>query len=231
MIRGKWIIMGCAMLMVMTGCATNTHFGVSDKALTVPADFDQTETAIAAAEKSEGAKYCPDKIARAKEKGKYATDIYWTCRTKEAMDTLAEARKLAKEAESCKPPVKAAPESAPTKPAPVKESYSLHSVYFDFNKYDLTPTAKAELDRAAKIMMDHPELNLELQGNTDAIGNSAYNKALGDKRAKAVLDYLKAKGVSSSRMGTVTLGKESPAATNATGSGRAQNRRVDLVIR
>ena len=232
--RGKLILLGCAMFFIMVGCATKTHFGIHDKALTAPADFDQTEAAIAKAEKSEGAKYCPEKIARAKEKGKYATEIYWACHTDEAMALLAEARKLAKEAESCQPPARVTPPPpmppATPAPSPARQPISFHSVHFDFDKSNLKPEAKAELDRAVKIMQDNSDVVLELQGNTDSVGTDAYNKALGDRRAKAVFNYLKSKGINSSRLSTVSFGEGHPAATNATSSGRSQNRRVDLVI-
>ena len=232
--RKKLISIGCIMFFFVVGCATKTHFGIHDKALMAPADFDQTEAAIASAEKSEGAKYCPEKIARAKEKGKYATEIYWSCHTDEAMALLAEARKLAKEAESCQPPARVTsqppPPPATPPPSPARQPVSFHSVYFDFDKSNLKSEAKAELDRAAKIMQDNPDVVLELQGNTDSVGTEAYNMALGDRRAKAVFEYLKSKGINPSRLKTVSLGEGNPAATNATDAGRAQNRRVVLVI-
>jgi outer membrane protein OmpA-like peptidoglycan-associated protein len=96
------------MVMIMflflgASCATY-HFGVPDKAIGVPAEFGQTEVAIAQAEQSQGVKYCPEKIARAKELAKKGVETYWACRTKEALGLLAEARQLAKEAEGCQPP-------------------------------------------------------------------------------------------------------------------------------
>lgn len=74
------------------------HFGVSDRAMGVPAEFEQTEFMIVQAERSPGARYCPEKIADAKALAKKAADTYWACRTNEAMELLAEARRLAKEA-------------------------------------------------------------------------------------------------------------------------------------
>ena len=89
---------------------------------------------------------------------------------------------------------------------------------------------KAELDRAAKIMQDDPDVVLELQGNTDSVGTDAYNKALGERRAAAVFDYLESKGVSPNRLKKVSFGEGKPIASNMTAAGRAQNRRVDIVI-
>ncbi len=235
--KRKWIFAGCILFLVMVGCAPTSHFGVANKALTAPDQFGETEAAIASAERSEGAKYCPEKIAKAKELGKKAAEVYWACRTDEAMALLAEARKLAKEAESCRPPARVTPPPppAPMPPPPppppaVRQPISFHSVEFDFDKSNLKPNAKAELDRAVKIMQDNPNVTLELQGNTDSVGTDVYNKKLGDRRAKAVFEYLKSKGINPSRLKTVSFGEGKPIASNATDAGRAQNRRVDMVI-
>jgi len=227
--KGKWILIACVLLFVMVSCAPTSHFGVSNKAITAPDQFGETEAAIAKAEKSEGAKYCPERIAKAKELGKKAAEIYWACRTEEAMALLAEARKLAAEAESCQAPARVTPPPPPPPPPP-RQPVSFHSMTFDFDKSDLNPGTRAELDRVAKSMQDQPALMLELQGNTDSVGSDAYNKALGDRRAKAVFDYLTSKGVDPSRLKRVSFGQSNPVASNATDAGRAQNRRVDIVI-
>jgi len=224
--RRKLIFVACVLFFVMVGCAPTSHFGVTDKALTFPDQFGQTEEAIASAERSAGAKYCPEKIAKAKELGKKGVETYWACRTAEGMALLAEARELAKKAESCRAPV--ARVTPP--PPPARQPVSFHSGYFEFDKSDLTPEMKAELDRAAKIMQDDPAVMLELQGNTDSIGTDAYNQALGDRRAEAVFDYLKSKGINPNRLKKVSFGESKPVASNATDAGRAQNRRVDIVI-
>ena len=231
--RGKLILLGCVVCFIMVGCAPTTHFGVPNSTTWAPGEFDQTEAAIASAEKSQGAKYCPEKIAKANELGKKAAETYWRCNTNEAMALLAEARKLAKEAESCQPsarvtPAPAAP-PAPS-PSPARQPISFHSMLFEFDKSNLTPETKAELDRVAKIMQDDPNVMLELQGNTDSVGTDAYNKALGERRAKAVFDYLKSKGINPNRLKMVSFGESKPVASNATDAGRAQNRRVDLVV-
>ena len=103
-------------------------------------------------------------------------------------------------------------------------------MYFDFDKSTLKPEAVAELDRAAKIMLDNPNVWLELDGNCDSIGSDSYNMKLGQRRAEAVFDYLKSKGVASNRLKTVSFGKSKPVASNKTAEGRSENRRVDLII-
>ncbi len=113
------------MIMVLslgTSCALHTyHFGVQNRAATVPDDFGQTEVALAHAEQSPGAQYCPEKIAQARELAKRGAEVYWACQNTESSRLLAEARKLAEEAEGCGPQGAAAPPvvaAAPKSKAP-----------------------------------------------------------------------------------------------------------------
>lgn len=239
-------------LFLGTSC-THYHFGVPDRAAGVPAEFDQTETAIAQAEQSQGAKYCPDKIARAKELAKKGAETYWACRTDEAMGLLAEARQLAKEAEGCQPPTlppalkpvppppasKVVPSPPPPpKPAPpqlppapkVIDKMTLQ-VLFDFDKSTLTEADLKELQKAVAFVKKYPGANIRLDGYTDSIGTDAYNIKLSERRAAAVKDYLiKKAGVGSSKITAVGHGKADPVASNKTAEGRSKNRRVELSI-
>ena len=88
------------------GCAVTSYFGVQSRALNVPDEFGQTEATVQKAEESPGAQYCPEKVAKARELGKKGVEVYWACRTKEALGLLAESRKLAEEAMLCKAPPK-----------------------------------------------------------------------------------------------------------------------------
>jgi len=76
----------------------------------------------------------------------------------------------------------------------------------------------------------NPDVVLELQGNTDSVGTDAYNLALGKRRADAVFNYMETKGIEPNRLKQVSFGERKPVATNSTDAGRAQNRRVELVI-
>ena len=107
-----------SVLTTLTGCAKNAHFGVRNKAIGVPDDFAQTEAAIEKAEKSPGAQYAPEKIAKAQELARKGVETYWGCRTIEAMALLAEARDLAKQAELAQAPPKPAPPKLVAKPTP-----------------------------------------------------------------------------------------------------------------
>jgi len=115
------IVLSCfVVLSGLVGCAKNAYFGVQSKAVGVPDDFAQTEAAIERAEKSSGAQYAPEKIAKARELARKGVETYWGCRTKEAMALLGDARNLAKEAELAKAPPKPAPKpvAKPTPPPP-----------------------------------------------------------------------------------------------------------------
>ncbi len=229
--RGKLIFLACALVFVMFGCAPSSHFGVSNKAMTAPAEFEQTEAVIAKAERSEGARYCPEKIAQAKELGREAAEIYWACRTAEAFGLLARARDLSQEAELCQPPKETPP---PPKPAPKPEPKpplptSLPSGHFGFDKSSLTPEIRAKLDGISVFMHNNSNVLVEIQGHTDSVGTEAYNHALGQRRADEVFEYLTSKGINPNRLKTVSFGETSPVASNATAEGRAQNRRVDLI--
>jgi len=106
-------------LALCTSCAFHTyHFGVQNRAAMVPDDFGETEAAIAHAEQSDGAKYCPDKLEKAKELAHKGAEVYWACHNTESSDLLAEARKLAKEAEGCGPQSASAPLEPTNKLAP-----------------------------------------------------------------------------------------------------------------
>ena len=239
--KSFFLLMVIIMFLFLGTSCTTSHFGVVDRASGVPTEFDQTETAIAQAEQSTGAKYCTEKIARAKELAKKGAETYWACRTDEAMDLLAEARKLAKEAEGCQPPSPPPPVLKPVppppKPAPppppapkVIDKMTLQ-VFFDFDKNILTEADLKELPKAVAFVKKYPGAKIRLDGYTDSIGTDEYNIKLSERRATAVKNYLiKEAGVSSSKITAVGHGKADPVADNKTPEGRAKNRRVEISI-
>ncbi len=106
------------------------------------------------------------------------------------------------------------------------------NVKFGFDKAELSDAAKAELDTFAnKIKADNEGVYLEIQGHTDNIGSEKYNLKLGYMRAEKVLEYLKSQhGFPLHRMNVNSYGEYKPIADNSTKEGRAQNRRVALVV-
>ena len=125
------------------------------------------------------------------------------------------------------PPVAAAP---PAAPPPVKKKIVLRGVNFDFDKSDIRPDAVPILDEAAKTLKEYGDITVSVDGYTDSIGTDAYNQALSMRRANAVRGYLERQGVPASRMTAKGFGESNPVASNATPEGRAQNRRVELIV-
>ena len=68
-------------------------------------------------------------------------------------------------------------------------------VHFDFDRYSLRPEATRALDEAVKAMQENADLRIEIEGHTCNIGTAEYNLALGERRAKAVRDYLASRGI------------------------------------
>jgi outer membrane protein OmpA-like peptidoglycan-associated protein len=107
---------------------------------------------------------------------------------------------------------------------------SMSDVLFDFNQATLKPGAKLRLAKVSGIILAYPDLKLEIDGFTDNKGTPEYNIGLSEKRAKTVRDFLVTQGVGPDTVNTRGYGESNPVATNATVSGRQQNRRVELVV-
>lgn len=109
-----------------------------------------------------------------------------------------------------------------------KGCWLLESMLFDFNKFVIKKKYYKQLNELAKILKKNPDLRVIIHGHTDNIGTAEYNQRLSEKRAQAVLKYLKGKGVEPKRLSTVGYGYSKPTASDTTKNGRAKNRRVDL---
>ena len=103
-------------------------------------------------------------------------------------------------------------------------------VFFDTDQTDLSATAQATLDKQAAWLNQYNRYTFTIEGHADERGTREYNFALGARRAQAVHDYLAAKGVSPSRMKTISYGKERPVAVCDDISCWSQNRRAVTVL-
>jgi outer membrane protein OmpA-like peptidoglycan-associated protein len=131
------------------------------------------------------------------------------------------------------PPRRAEAPPPPPVPPPAPRATRkiiLRGVNFDFNKWNIRPDARPILDEAIRVLHEERNVELSVEGHTDAIGSDAYNLRLSERRARAVADYLAAGGIERRRMRVVGDGESRPVASNATEEGRAQNRRVELHI-
>jgi outer membrane protein OmpA-like peptidoglycan-associated protein len=105
------------------------------------------------------------------------------------------------------------------------------SVKFPVKRSELSPEAQSRLgELATRLKSENRNVYLEIQGHTDAKGSDDLNDKLGEARAEAVRRYLNQQGVALNRMSTISYGKSTPVAPNDTPEGRAQNRRVVIIV-
>jgi len=104
-------------------------------------------------------------------------------------------------------------------------------VLFVTGKAELLPAAQDQLSVVAKALQDQGEIKpIVVEGYTDSVGSESANMKLSQDRANAVRSYLVSKGLPSEKLTAVGKGKSSPVASNDTADGRANNRRVEIVV-
>jgi peptidoglycan-associated lipoprotein len=105
------------------------------------------------------------------------------------------------------------------------------SVKFPLDSSRLSPEAEQRLMALVdRLKSDNRNVYVEIQGHTDSAGPDTFNKRLGEQRAEAVRLFMNRRGVPLNRMSTISFGEQEPAADNKTRVGRAQNRRVVLIV-
>ena len=112
----------------------------------------------------------------------------------------------------------------------IEEEIPGAGVYFDTNKYNINNKSRQTLDKLSAILKEYPDTNVIVAGHTDNVGKDEYNLGLSQRRAQAVTNYFKSKGLAGSRFTTKWYGERNPVASNETADGRAKNRRVNVVI-
>jgi peptidoglycan-associated lipoprotein len=120
-----------------------------------------------------------------------------------------------------------APPSAPSIPPGTQEDLVANvgdRVFFDFNSSSVRDDAQTTLDKQAAWLAKYPNVTLQVAGNCDSRGTEEYNLALGNRRAHAAKEFLVAKGVASSRLNTISYGKDRPTALGDDEQAWAQNR-------
>lgn len=104
------------------------------------------------------------------------------------------------------------------------------AVTFATNSATLSSPAMDSLNKAAETLVQYPETTVTVAGHTDSTGNDSINQPLSERRAQSVSGYLVQRGVAGSRLNTVGYGSRQPIASNDNETGRAQNRRVEILI-
>lgn len=103
-------------------------------------------------------------------------------------------------------------------------------ILFDVDSATVYPGLRSDLLKVANNLRSYPDSNVQIVGHTDNSGGAAYNQALSERRANAVADVLMDGGVAFGRIQTFGRGEDQPVASNLTDEGKAQNRRVEIVI-
>lgn len=147
--------------------------------------------------------------------------------------------RLSDRPKECIPPApkKKVIEKASTIEAPVTafelevgDILELRNIFFEFDKAELLPESKDELDMLVDLLYDYPHMEVEISGHTDNIGAESYNQKLSEARAKAVVDYLIEHNTDQSRLSFVGYGMSKPIAPNDSEAGRRKNRRVEFKV-
>ena len=107
---------------------------------------------------------------------------------------------------------------------------NMSDVLFRSGSYELAAGARERLAKVSGIVLAYPSLHVSIEGHTDSVGTDEYNQTLSERRAQAVRDYFVQQGIASNSVEAHGFGKNEPIASNDTTEGRAQNRRVELVL-
>ena len=118
----------------------------------------------------------------------------------------------------------------PPAPSEFRATDNLKDVFFDFDKYDIRPNDAKILDTNAAWLKSNDNLVL-IEGHCDERGTNEYNLALGERRAKATMNYLVSQGVQASRITIISYGKERPTCTEHSEGCWAKNRRSHFLVK
>jgi peptidoglycan-associated lipoprotein len=127
-------------------------------------------------------------------------------------------------------PATAAP-ATPPRPSEFSENANLKDVYFDFDKYDIRPDDARILDGNATWLKSNANNLVLIEGHCDERGTNEYNLALGERRAKATMNYLVAQGVQANRITIISYGKERPVCSEKNESCWQRNRRAHFLTK
>ncbi|MBX9729744.1 MAG: peptidoglycan-associated lipoprotein Pal [Sphingomonas sp.] len=109
-------------------------------------------------------------------------------------------------------------------------SITSDTIHFALDQYDIDSEARAVLDSQAAWLTKYPNVPVTIEGHCDERGTREYNLALGDRRSNAAKNYLAARGISPTRITTISYGKERPIALGSDEASWAQNRRAVTIV-
>lgn len=148
------------------------------------------------------------------------------CAKKEAVPVIEEVEPV----EEVAPPLEEI-EEEPVEPVVEEvEPLVLEDIFFDFDKFNIKKEYKPVLTKNAEALLSRPEATLLIEGHCDERGTNEYNIALGEKRAKAVLDFYVTYGIDTGRLSMVSYGEERPFAQGHDEQAWAKNRRAHMIV-
>ncbi|MCK9583228.1 MAG: OmpA family protein, partial [Endomicrobiales bacterium] len=103
-------------------------------------------------------------------------------------------------------------------------------VNFDFDKYNVKDSELPKVESVYRVLKNHTDMNVRVDGHTDSKGSEIYNQKLSENRAKEVMNELINMGIPAERLTYAGMGLTKPVASNLTEEGRYRNRRVEFVI-
>jgi peptidoglycan-associated lipoprotein len=128
-----------------------------------------------------------------------------------------------------------APLAGPAAPRPSPKEFSavdaLKDIHFEFDKYDIRPEDSRTLDANASWLKSNAENLVLIEGHCDERGTNEYNLALGERRAKATMNYLVSQGIQANRITIISYGEERPVCNEKTDSCWAKNRRAHFLVK
>ncbi|MFN3405115.1 MAG: OmpA family protein [Cytophagaceae bacterium] len=107
----------------------------------------------------------------------------------------------------------------------------IDNIYYDFNKWDIRPDAAEELDKIVEVLVNNPDIKMELGSHTDERGSADYNRKLSQKRAQSAVNYIISKGIAKDRITAKGYGEDKPLVKNAsTEEDHQRNRRTEFTV-
>jgi outer membrane protein OmpA-like peptidoglycan-associated protein len=205
---------------VLIGCA-GMEYAPKGPYMYYHKELPDAEKAVDSARAEGKDKKCPKEFKAAEDMKNKAYDVYWACRTEEAIAIANDAKKMANAL--CPAP--------PPPPAPKVIDKMTLELNFDFDKSNIRPDDMAKLQQAVDFVKKYPGSKVKIEGYTDSIGTEEYNQALSERRAETVASYLVKEGAcEQANVSVEGFGEAKPVASNKTKEGRAKNRRVEVLI-
>ena len=152
--------------------------------------------------------------------------ILSACAKKEAVPVIEEIEPV----EEVAPPLEEIEEEPVESVVEEVVSIVLEDIFFDYDKFNIKKEYESVLTKNAELILGNPGVELLIEGHCDDRGTNEYNLALGEKRAKAVIDFYVTYGIGADRLSMVSYGEERPFARGNNEESWTQNRRAHMVV-